>query len=91
MIVCEFCMMREPDGACRLGLKIPKKMSCREFAPTLNSFCSEPSDFVDPQQITQMATYFGFKGVELKKVKVMAAQEEVDRAKKFSTEAVHSL
>jgi hypothetical protein len=90
MIVCEFCVNFESDGSCRLGLKIPKKMSCREFTPTLKSFCSEPSDFVDPQQISQMATYFGFKGVELKKVRVMAAQEEVERSKGFIAEAAHS-
>lgn len=80
MIVCEFCVNFESGGTCRLGLKIPKKMSCREFAPTLSSFCSEPSDFVDPRQITEMATYFGFKGVELKKVNVMAAREALERA-----------
>lgn len=74
-----------------MGLKIPKKMSCREFAPTITSFCAEPTDFVDPRQITQMATYFGFKGVELKKVKVMAAQEEVERANRVSVAAAHSL
>ena len=66
-------------------------MSCREFAPTLTSFCANPTDFVDPPQITQMATYFGFKGVELKKIQVMAAQEEVERAKGPSVEAAHSL
>jgi hypothetical protein len=89
MIVCDFCISFAPEGTCRLGLKIPKKMSCREFVPTLTSFCAEPSDFVDPQQINQMATYFGFKGVELKKIKVMAAQEVADRAEPRA-EAVHS-
>ena len=89
MIVCDFCINFEPDGTCRLGLKIPKKMSCREFTPTLASFCAEPSDFVDPPQITQMATYFGFKGVELKKIKVMAAEEVLNRATPVAA-AVHS-
>jgi hypothetical protein len=91
MIVCDFCINFQSDGTCRLGLKIPKKMSCREFAPTLTSFCANPTDFVDPQQITQMATYFGFKGVELKKIQVMAAQEVAERAKAPSVEAAHSL
>lgn len=51
-------------------------MTCREFSPTLEKFCSDASDFVDPKQIMQMATYFGVKGPELKKVKLMAAKEE---------------
>jgi hypothetical protein len=51
-------------------------MTCREFGPTLEQFCSDAKDFVDPKQIVQMATYFGIKGPELKKIKVMAAREE---------------
>jgi hypothetical protein len=51
-------------------------MTCREFGPTLEKFCSDASDFVDPKQIMQMAMYFGVKGPELKKVKLMAAKEE---------------
>lgn len=74
MIVCEFCLQYKPEGACALGLKIPKSMTCREFGPTLEKFCSDPKDFVDPRQIVQMATYFGIKGPELKKIKVMATQ-----------------
>ena len=31
-------------------------MTCREFGPTLEKFCSDPKDFVDPKQIVQMAT-----------------------------------
>lgn len=54
-------------------------MSCREFAPTITSFCSNANDFVNPRQIVEMATYFGIKGPELRKVKVMAAQEEAVR------------
>lgn len=56
-------------------------MSCREFRPELEKFCSDPKDFVDHAQIVQMATYFGMKGSELKKVKLMAAQEERARPK----------
>jgi hypothetical protein len=77
--VCEFCIQFE-DGSCRLGLKIPKGMTCREFGPTLQKFCSDPKDFVNPRQIVEMATYFGFKGVEMKKVKLMATQEETSRS-----------
>lgn len=76
MIVCEFCLHYRQSGECSLGLKIPKSMSCREFGPTLEKFCSDAKDFVDPRQIVQMATYFGIKGSELKKVKQMATQEE---------------
>lgn len=62
-----------------LGLNIPKGMSCREFAPGLERFCSNPSDFVSPGQIIQMATYFGFKKAELKKIKLMAEAAETSR------------
>jgi hypothetical protein len=51
-------------------------MTCREFGPTLEKFCSDPKDFANPKQIVQMATFFGIKGPELKKVKLMASQEE---------------
>jgi hypothetical protein len=62
-----------------VGMKIPKSMTCREFGPTLEKFCSNPNDFVDPKQILQMATYFGIKGPELKKIKAMAATAVTDR------------
>lgn len=76
MKVCEFCLQFQIDGTCRLGLTIPKSMTCRDFGPTIEKFCSDPKDFVNPKQIVQMATYFGIKGPELKKIKVMAAKEE---------------
>lgn len=79
MIVCEFCLNYQQDGECRLGLKIPKGMSCREFGPGIEKFCSNPGDFVNPNQIIQMAIYFGMKGTELKKVKLMATREETTR------------
>jgi hypothetical protein len=79
MLVCEFCLQYKQDGSCELGLKIPKSMTCREFGPTLEKFCSNPNDFVDPKQIVQMATYFGIKGPELKKIKLMAATAESSR------------
>jgi hypothetical protein len=80
MIICELCSHCEREGECSLGLKIPKGMSCGEFGPNIESFCSNPKDFVNSQQIVQMATYFGMKGPELKKVKLMAAREESARA-----------
>jgi hypothetical protein len=77
--ICEFCFHFEPDGTCRLGLPIPKSMTCREFGPTLAKFCADPKDFANPKQLVEMAVYFGIKGPELKKVKKMATQEESTR------------
>ena len=79
MIVCEFCLNYAADGECRLGLKIPKSMSCRDFVPGLENFCADPKDFVSPSQIVQMATFFGFRKTELKKVKLMAVRAESAR------------
>lgn len=79
MIVCELCLHFNGSGECRLDLKIPKGMSCREFVPGLEKFCSNPNDFVNSGQVVGMATFFGMKGTELKKVKVMAAREESAR------------
>ena len=76
MIVCEFCLHYKQDGNCKLGLNIPKGLSCREFEPGIEKFCSDPKDFVNQNQIVQMATFFGFQRMELKKIKVMAADEE---------------
>lgn len=81
MIICEFCLRYNEDGKCFFGLNIPKHMGCREFAPGINKFCSNPNDFVSTGQIVQMATYFGIKGMELKKVKAMAAQALESRSK----------
>ena len=79
MIVCEFCLSYTSAGECRLGLRIPKAMSCREFGPGIEKFCSDPKDFVSPSQIVQMATFFGFRKTELKKVRSMAEREESSR------------
>jgi hypothetical protein len=80
LIVCDFCTQYQQDGKCRLGLNIPKAMGCGEFDPSLERFCSDPKDFVSPAQIVQMATYFGIKGRELKKVNLMAARAESARS-----------
>jgi len=74
MIICEFCLQYTKDGQCAYGLRIPKRMGCREFDPGIDKFCSNPDDFVSPSQIIQMATFFGIKGTELKKVKLIAAR-----------------
>jgi hypothetical protein len=75
MIVCEFCLHYTQGGECRVGLNIPKAMSCRDFKPGMEKFCADPKDFVSENQIVQMATFFGFQRTELKKVKAMAAGE----------------
>ncbi len=79
MIICELCLHSSLSGDCRLGLRIPKGMTCQEFGPTMEKFCSNPKDFVDERQIIEMATFFGMKGTELKKVKVMASHAESGR------------
>ena len=79
MIICEFCLQYRTNGECGFGLNIPKGMCCREFDPGIEKFCSDPNDFVSPGQIIQMATFFGIKGTELKKVKLIAAREETIR------------
>lgn len=75
MTICEFCLQFRKNGECAFGLNLPKGMGCREFDPGIEKFCSEPKDFVSPAQIIQMATFFGVKGTELKKIKLMAARE----------------
>jgi hypothetical protein len=80
MTICEFCVHTRADGACELGLKPPKRMGCRDFSPGLDKFCGNPNDFVSAHQIVQMAAYFGIRGMEMKKVKLMAAHAEQMRA-----------
>jgi len=80
MNICEFCLELQEDSKCGLGLSLPKNMGCRRFDPGIEKFCSEPGDFTNSGQIIQMATFFGMKGTELKKVKLMAARAEQARA-----------
>jgi hypothetical protein len=75
MAICEFCVNFTGEGACTIGLDIRKGMTCREFQPGMEKFCADPKDFVSPNQIMQMATYFGMGRTELKKVKLMATRE----------------
>lgn len=81
MIICEFCLQFRQNSQCAFGLNIPKGMSCREFDPGVENFCANPNDFVNPGQLIQMATFFGMKGTELKKVKLIAAREATARNK----------
>ena len=76
MAICDFCLNFTKDGACTIGLDIRTGMTCREFRPGMEKFCSNPKDFVNPNQIVQMATYFGIGRTELKKVRLMAARAE---------------
>ena len=71
MTICEFCL-HYSNGACGAGLNIPKTMRCREFAPGVEKFCADPADFVSPNQIVEMAKFFGIDKAELKKVKIIA-------------------
>ncbi len=80
MTICEFCLNLTGEGKCAIGLDIRKGMTCREFRPGIEKFCADPKDFVSPNQIVEMATYFGFQRMELKKVRLMAATEERARA-----------
>ena len=79
MLLCEFCRHYKGEEKCEFDLKIPKSMSCREFEPAIVGFCSNPTDFVNSDQIVKMASYFGLKGKELKKVKLMATREATAR------------
>jgi hypothetical protein len=81
MLLCEFCDQFQKDGTCRLGLDLPKRMTCRMFDPSVGSFCSDPGDFVNAAQLSQMAVFFGIKGPELKKIKLMATREVEGRSK----------
>jgi hypothetical protein len=56
-------------------------MGCRDFEPGIEKFCDNPNDFVNPGQIIQMAKFFGLKGTEMKKVKLIAAREAENRTK----------
>lgn len=78
MIICDFCVHHAQPGVCRIGLNIPKTMKCREFAPGIEKFCAKPTDFVSPNQIVEMATYFGLGRTELKKVRIIAERVAVD-------------
>jgi hypothetical protein len=84
MIVCDFCLHHSQGGACAIGLNIPKTMKCREFNPGIEKFCAKPTDFVSPNQIIDMARFFGLEKTELKKVKVIAERRVADESCKVS-------
>jgi hypothetical protein len=74
MTICEFCIQRRQNGACGLGLSLPKQMRCHKFTPGIGQFCANPADFVNAAQIIQMANFFGIKGAEMKKVKRLVGE-----------------
>jgi hypothetical protein len=59
-------------------------MKCREFTPGMEKFCADPADFVSPNQIVEMAKFFGINKAELKKVKIIAEQRSVDETYNLS-------
>ncbi|MEP7271762.1 MAG: hypothetical protein ABI882_09665 [Acidobacteriota bacterium] len=67
MTLCEFCVLQESDGRCKNGRTIPKKMRCVDFTPVIDRFCS-PTEYAGPEQLRQMALFFGLAGKELKRV-----------------------
>ena len=81
MLLCEFCAQFQEDRTCRFGLDLPKRMSCRMYDPSVESFCSKPGDFVNVAQLSQMAVFFGIKGPELKKIKLVATRAVEGRSK----------
>jgi hypothetical protein len=78
MTICEFCLHRSAEGACRIGLNIPKTMRCKEFGPVMEKFCAKPEDFVSVEQIVEMARFFGIEKAELKRVRVIAERRALD-------------
>ena len=84
MTICEFCSLHSPEGVCGLGLNTPKTMKCREFAPGMDRFCAKPTDFVSPNQIVEMARFFGLDRTELKKVRIIAERRVADELCKIS-------
>ena len=71
MTICEFCL-HFANGSCGVGMNLPKTMRCREFAPGVEKFFADPADFVSPNQMVEMAKFFGIDKAELKKVKIIA-------------------
>jgi hypothetical protein len=44
----------------------------------MEKFCADPADFVSPNQILEMARFFGLDRTELKKVKIVAEKRAVE-------------
>jgi hypothetical protein len=76
MTICEFCL-HYSNASCGIGLNLPKTMRCKEFSPGVEKFCADPADFVSPNQIVEMARFFGIDKTELKKVRIIAERRVV--------------
>ena len=59
-------------------------MKCRALAHGIEKFCAKPTDFVSPNQIIDMARFFGLEKTELKKVKIIAERRVADESYKVS-------
>jgi hypothetical protein len=68
MVLCELCVLQQADKQCSKGNTIPKKMRCTDFTPGIERFCATPGDYTGQKQLGQMASFFGLKGKELKRV-----------------------
>lgn len=87
MTLCEFCVLQESDLRCAHGRTIPKKMRCVDFTPALERFCS-PQEYSGPEQLRQMALFFGLAGKELKRVLALGdSVQSSTRAEDRGTEA----
>ena len=71
MTICEFCLHFSGES-CGVGMNLPKTMRCREFSPGVEKFFADPADFVSPNQMVEMARFFGIDKAELKKVRIIA-------------------
>ena len=74
MKLCEFCVLQQADGRCSKERKPPQKMRCVDFTPGIERFFAAPTDYVGREQLNQMALFFGFAGIELKRVLAMSAE-----------------
>jgi hypothetical protein len=54
-------------------------MKCVDFTPGIERFCSTPADYVGPEQLKQMALFFGLAGKELKLVLALGKPRRKDR------------
>ena len=68
MKLCELCIQQKTEGQCDLGRRIPLKMRCVDFTPSIEKFCGERSDYTGQAQLRQMSIFFGLAGSELQRV-----------------------
>jgi hypothetical protein len=54
-------------------------MRCLDFAPGIERFCQDPTDYKGGEQLHQMASYFGLRGKELKRVHELARGQSLEK------------